>query len=100
MINRLTPTRALIDIGVAFVYLLVGIALNGSGSLSQVGIVILFAIALGFRRFSPIIALGICWAAALLQMYFAHIGPVWPDLAILAVMYTTAAYGDRATRWI
>jgi signal transduction histidine kinase len=100
MITRLSATRVAIDVGVAFVYLVVGVALNGTGSLFQSGIVFVFAVALGFRRFSPLIALAICWGAALVQMYFAHIGPVWPDLAILAVMYTTAAYGDRATRWI
>jgi signal transduction histidine kinase len=100
MINRLTSTRALIDVGIALVYLLVGMALYWSDSLWHVAIVFLFAVALGLRRFSPLLALGICWLAALCQMYFAHIGPVAPDLAILAVIYTTAAYGDRATRWI
>jgi signal transduction histidine kinase len=100
MFTRLSVTRAAIDAGVAFVYLVVGITLEGAGSPSEVGIVILLAVGLGLRRFSPLIALGICWGAALLQMYFAQIGPIWPDVAILAVMYTTAAYGDRTTRWI
>ncbi|MDQ1563386.1 MAG: hypothetical protein QOI14_337 [Actinomycetota bacterium] len=100
MFNRMTSTRVLIDVGVAVVFFVVGFALNGSDSFSQVVLVAALAIALAFRRFSPIIALAVAWAAALFQMYFAQINPRWPDLAILAVVYTTAAYGDRTTRWL
>jgi signal transduction histidine kinase len=33
-------------------------------------------------------------------MYFAHVQPGIPDLAILGVLYTNARYGDRRIRWI
>ena len=62
-------------------------------------IALLFAISLGFRRFSPIISLSIAWGAALFQMYFANVQPGIPDLAILGVLYTNARWGDRRIRW-
>ena len=75
MFNRMTPMRVLIDAGVAVVFFIVGFALNGSDSHAQVVLVAVLAVALALRRFSPIIALGVAWAAALFQMYFAQINP-------------------------
>ncbi len=100
MFNRLTRARAVTDILVAIVYLLVGVDLTlNSDHTNQVLVVLGLAVALGFRRFSPGLALVLSWFVAIFQLYLADIGPIVPDLAILAVLYATAVYGDRAVRW-
>ena len=51
------------------------------------------------RRLSPGLALGLAWAAAILQM--ASGAPAGPaDIAIFAVLYATAAYGTRLVFWL
>jgi signal transduction histidine kinase len=100
MFNRMTSTRVLIDVGVAVVFFIVGYALNGSDSTALIVLIAVLAVALALRRVSPIVSLAVAWAAAIFQMYFAQINPHWPDLAILAILYATAAYGDRTTRWL
>jgi signal transduction histidine kinase len=100
MFNRLTWRRATTDIAIAVVYLIVVVELTLQiGHFFEVFVVIGLAIALGFRRFSPTIALSVAWVVALYQLYFAHIGPIAADLAILAVLYATALYGSRVVRW-
>jgi signal transduction histidine kinase len=64
------------------------------------GVVLLFGmcLALAFRRLSPELALGLAWAAAIVQM-LSGIAPDPADLAILPVLYTTAAYGRSVVKW-
>jgi signal transduction histidine kinase len=101
MFVRLTRGQAALDVGLALVYFVICFApLNGVSELFGAALVLTFAIGLGFRRFSPLLALGIAWAAALYQMYFANIQPGISDLAILGILYTNARYGDARTRWI
>ncbi|WP_166873045.1 sensor histidine kinase [Salinibacterium sp. ZJ450] len=62
-------------------------------------LIVLYAIAVGLRRVSPGLALGIAWIGAILQM----VGDILPNLhngAILLVLFTTAAYGTRLVRWL
>jgi signal transduction histidine kinase len=100
MFNRLTRGRAATDIAIAFVYLVFVTDLTVQiGHLNEIFIVVGLGVALGFRRFSPPIALLLSWLVALYQLYFAHIGPIAADLAILAVLYATALYGSRVVRW-
>lgn len=49
-------------------------------------------------RLAPGLALACAWAGAVLQM-LAGFGPVPSDLAILLVLYATAAWGSRAVLW-
>jgi signal transduction histidine kinase len=56
--------------------------------------------ALAFRRLSPALALGGAWVGAILQMTFALEAPQYFDLAILAILFTTASYGGRVLRWV
>jgi signal transduction histidine kinase len=101
MFTRLTRGQWVIDAGVGFVYFLICSApLNRGDQFSEVGLGVLFAAAIVLRRFSPLISLGIAWAAALFQMYFANLQPGFADLAILGILYTNARYGDRRIRWI
>ncbi|MFF2633388.1 sensor histidine kinase [Microbacterium sp. NPDC058021] len=56
------------------------------------------AAALAVRRLSPGLALGLAWCGAILQMVFER-QPSPTDVAIFAVLYTTAAYGTRRVFW-
>ncbi len=60
---------------------------------------LVFSVVLGLRRFAPGLALGIAWAAAIVQM-LCQLPPLPANLAILAVLYTCAAYGTRRLLWI
>jgi len=100
MFTRLTRGQTVIDVGIALVFFLACLApLDRYDQLAEAVTVAGLAIALGFRRFSPRLALTIAWLAAVWQMYFAHIGAIPPDLAILAILYANARYADRVTRW-
>ena len=57
-----------------------------------------YAVALVLRRRSPALALAISWGAALVQMA-TGLPPLPANLAIFAVLYTTAAYGTRRVFW-
>jgi signal transduction histidine kinase len=100
MVTRLSRPQAIVDVAIAVVYLVVAIAINRSGSRSQDVVIAGLGIALGFRRFSPGVALSIAWVTALFQMYFASLGPILPDLALLGVVYATAAHGGRTVKWL
>jgi signal transduction histidine kinase len=100
MFIRLTRSQTAIDVALALVYFVICFApLNRTDQFSQAVTALLFAIALGFRRFSPTLSLGIAWVAALFQMYYANLQPGILDLAILGVLYTNARNGDRRIRW-
>ncbi len=100
MINRLPIRRAVVDIAIAVAYLLiVGELTLQIGHVNEFLIVVGLTISLGFRRFSPPIALSVAWLVALYQMYLAQVGPIAADLAILAILYATALYGNRVVRW-
>jgi len=57
------------------------------------------AAALAVRRLSPAISLGIAWLGAIVQMSFL-MAPLPSNLAILGVLYVTAAYGSRLVLWL
>src|SRR5690606_11765340 len=64
-----------------------------------VPVVLLMAGALALRRVSPALALAIAWVGALLQLSFG-LGPDVSNLAILPVLYATAAYGGPRMKWL
>ncbi len=57
-----------------------------------------FTAALAVRRWSPVLALAVCWIAAIVQMLWA-MPPRPADVAVFAVLYATAAYGSRPVFW-
>jgi signal transduction histidine kinase len=67
--------------------------------LGWVGVLFGMCLALVFRRLSPGIALGIAWVTAILQMVVG-LPPNPANLAILAILYATAAYGTPLIRWL
>ena len=102
----LRPYQLLIDLGVAGLFgvaacwlELVNGRMTAQNALSTAVVCVLFASALAARRLSPGIALAAAWAGAGAQMAFSR-PPGFVDLAILAVLYTTAAYGSRLVFWL
>ena len=61
-------------------------------------VVVLMAAAVALRRLSPGIGLVVAWFGAIVQMAFGR-PPSLTDVAIFAVLYTTAAYGSRLVFW-
>lgn len=106
MFRRLKPYQLVVDLVLAavfaacvgFVELETGrmVAMN---ALSTVLVVVLFAGAVALRRISPGLALAVAWVAAITQMSFGR-PPSITDVAIFAVLYTTAAYGSRVVFWL
>lgn len=58
-----------------------------------------FTGALAVRRRSPAVSLGVAWAAAVVQMAALSDLQLY-DLAVLGVLYTTAARGEQVVKWL
>ncbi|MGV8858713.1 sensor histidine kinase [Rhodoglobus sp.] len=97
MFRSLTRGQLLVDVAIGLALfvvrisfgvdsLLLGIAVGGLG------------VALALRRLSPLLALGVAWVGAVLQMVAGSLPDV-ANLAILAVLFATARYGAGAVRW-
>jgi signal transduction histidine kinase len=73
--------------------------LTGSGGdRSGFLVLIVLVVAVALRRLSPAVSLALAWLGAVLQMTTGH-NILVSDLAILVVLYATAAYGDRVVRY-
>jgi signal transduction histidine kinase len=75
-----------------------GYGTGATSLLASVLTCLLMAVALALRRVSPGLALAVAWIAAVLQMLLGH-PPIAADIAVFAVLYTTAAYGSRIVFW-
>ncbi len=97
----LSRRQLVVDVIIAAVFGLFGglVVLRGSG-VGDLGLLALFAVALAVRRLSPGIALAVAWVAAILQMALQLPAPAFYDVAALAVLYCTGAYGGRTLRWL
>lgn len=112
MIRPLSRTALILDIvGAALLFLVLtptsvvfygpttgGTVIQGTsaGAVVVAGILMFGGVAIG--RLAPGLALGAAWAGALVQM-LAGFGPLPIDLAILLVLYATAAWGTRRVLW-
>ncbi|HWK76442.1 sensor histidine kinase [Microbacterium sp.] len=113
MIRPLSRTALVLDIVGAFVLFAVvmptSLAFYAPGSLSPLvaepvgiaaaliaGVLQCGAVAIG--RLSPGLALAVAWVGALVQMS-AGLGPLPINIAILGVLYATAAWGGTRTFW-
>jgi len=99
MFRHLRPGRLAFDIAAPsalFLLCLFPFAMSGIG-----WVLVLFGMcaALVFRRLAPGIALGIAWVTAIIQMATGQM-PNPANLAILAILYATAAYGTPIVRWL
>src|SRR5690606_17753771 len=61
-------------------------------------VVLVMGGALALRRVSPSLALAVAWAGAVFQL-LSGLEPDPSNLAILPVLYATAAYGTTRTKW-
>jgi len=96
--RRMTRTQLVIDAVIALIFCVLGVVASGPGNGGELAILAIFSIALVFRRLSPALALATAWLAAVVQMAL-QLPVVASDIAILLVLYSTAAYGGRLTRW-
>ncbi|CAL4858783.1 histidine kinase [Microbacterium sp. MM2322] len=108
MFRPLRPYQAAVDAAIAVLFALMALPFElGAGTISPydlgavsaVPVVLLLAGALGLRRFSPGLALGVAWLGAIVQMSLGR-APGFTDIAIFAVLYATAAYGTRLVFWL
>jgi len=99
VLRRLTRTQLTVDIVAAVLYLFLFLALPGERRVSVLLVVLTLGVALAVRRLAPGLALAIAWVAAIVQMASA-LEPMGADVAILAVLYVTAAYGTRVEYWL
>ncbi|MFJ6651313.1 sensor histidine kinase [Microbacterium sp. NPDC091313] len=106
MFRVLRPSQIVTDLVLAGLFALIALPVEYSiasfGTLSSVGALtaaVVFAAALAVRRWSPAVALGLAWAAAVLQMVTMN-QPRPSDVAIFAVLYASAAYGSRWVYWL
>jgi signal transduction histidine kinase len=58
-----------------------------------------FTGALAVRRHSPAVSLGVAWAAAVVQMAALRDLQLY-DVAVIGVLYTSAARGDQIVKWL
>ena len=105
MFRQLKPYQIVVDVVVAVLFALIALPYElvtapslPYGDLSSIAVVLAMAAALAVRRLSPGVALGLAWTGAVLQMGFLRT-PGFADIAIFAVLYTTAAYGSRRVFW-
>jgi len=98
MFRPLTPFQLTVDVGIAALCFLVRGTMTFD-NLAMWGVVALMAVALGIRRLSPGLALGVVWLGAILQMS-AMLPPDVSNVAILPVLFATARYGERIVRWV
>jgi signal transduction histidine kinase len=97
--TTLSRARRVTDVVLAVLFALVCLPFAVLGDLADLTALVLFSGALAVRRLSPAWSLGIAWAAALVQMLFLRdLHPY--DAAVLAVLYSTAAYGGRVLKWL
>jgi signal transduction histidine kinase len=97
--RRIERYQLVSDAATATLFVLVlGVFAGPNGALVLVA-VLCFGVALALRRLAPPLALGVAWLAAFVQMAAAQPPDVY-DVAVLAILYATAAYGTSAVRWL
>src|SRR4051794_32397017 len=98
MIRKLSSAQLTFDIVIALAWFLInGVA--GGIRVSYFAVAFGMGAALAIRRLSPTLALAVAWIASLTQVGFG-ISPLPANLAILAVLFATTAYGSRTLRWV
>src|SRR5690606_29809726 len=96
-LRRLTSGQLVFDVVLAVACLLLRL-LIGFHEIPMGFVVLLMAAALAIRRLSPSLALVIAWVGAVIQLG-SGLEPDLSNLAILPVLYATAAYGPPRTKW-
>lgn len=95
--RRLAPYQVAVDLSAAVALGLAGLALS-DGAFSTPFVVAGMMVALALRRLAPGVALTLSWVVAASQMLTLST-PGFTNLAICAVLYSTAAYGTNRVKW-
>lgn len=98
MFRTIRRYQLVTDLVVAAVFFLLQLVSLGSGIASGV-VLLLFSVALALRRLAPGLALSVAWLGAIVQMASLLESPQFYDIAALAVLFTSSAYGSRVVRW-
>jgi signal transduction histidine kinase len=97
-LRKLSRRTLVIDLSIAGAFGLIGVLSDPYSSVMSLVVLAGFTLALAVRRLSPALALTVAWITALSQMAAGQ--PVLTsNIAILAVLYATAAYAERFVRW-
>ncbi|MEO6115719.1 MAG: histidine kinase [Pseudolysinimonas sp.] len=98
MFRRLTQLQLVFDIALGSGWFLLS-AFVGGFHLTSAAVALGMGAALALRRVSPALALIVAWAFSIGQVSIGA-SPQPANLAILPVLYATAAYGSRRLRWV
>ncbi|MET4639921.1 sensor histidine kinase [Mycetocola sp. 2940] len=100
MFRRLTPFQVTVDLVVAcaFALVLIPTGLRMGDGISGIFVVVGMTVALALRRLGPGSALGVAWLTVLVQLA-SGMQAVPANVAILAVLYATACYGENWVKW-
>lgn len=97
MLRTQTRNQLAVDLAIAGVFFAI-FGLTGGIDIPRVLVASGMAGALALRRLSPGLALGVAWFTSICQV-LVTVSPQASNLAILAVLYATSAYGGRVLRW-
>jgi signal transduction histidine kinase len=97
LVRRLTRAQLTFDIAGAGLFTAFCLLAGGVWDRSGFLVTMAFAVAVALRRMSPAVSLSLAWLGAVLQMTTGH-NILVSDIAVLLVLYATAAYGDRVVR--
>ncbi|KPG83742.1 hypothetical protein AEQ27_08380 [Frigoribacterium sp. RIT-PI-h] len=97
MFRRLAPYQVAVDLSAAFLLGVVGLVLS-DGVATTPFVVLGMTVTFALRRLSPGLALTLAWLVAASQMITGST-PGVTNLAICAVLYSTAAYGTDRVKW-
>ncbi|KQN45762.1 MULTISPECIES: sensor histidine kinase [unclassified Frigoribacterium] len=95
--RRLAPYQVAVDLSAAFLLGVVGLVLS-DGVVTTPFVVLGMTVTFALRRLSPGLALTLAWLVAASQMVTGST-PGVTNLAICAVLYSTAAYGTDRVKW-
>lgn len=96
MFRPMKPRHIAVDVSIAAMCVFFELAIPGA--LMSVVALIGMAIAVALRRLSPGLALALVWVTALIQVFF-NLGADTSNVAIFAVLYTSASYGSTLVKW-
>lgn len=98
MIRKLSSSQLTVDVVVAGAWFLIN-GFGGGFDLGRFAVAFGMGAAVALRRISPALSLTVAWVVSLTQVA-AGVPPLPSNLAILAVLYATSAYGSRTLRWV
>src|SRR6187551_2809317 len=98
MFRTLKPHQLVVDFAIASIAFLLRGWLGFEGA-PIIVVVFGMAVVYALHRYSPMLSLIVAWTTVVLQLSFG-LAPDFANLSILVMLFATAAYGDKALRWI